>query len=75
MHLADVLIHIDEALASSHRGHLEEALRNNKGVIAPRFNGGSRHLLLVSYNPEVTSSHNLLRIVKNNGYSAQLVGM
>lgn len=38
MHLADLLIHIDETLDATERVSLEEALRNIEGVIAPRFN-------------------------------------
>lgn len=75
MHLADVIIHIDEALATTQRGHLEDELRKVKGVVAPRFNRGSPHLLLVSYDPGATDSQNLLRVAKTNGYRAQLVGL
>jgi hypothetical protein len=75
MHLADVLIHIDETLATTQCEHLEEELRKVKGVVTARFNMGSSHLLLVSYDPDTTNSHNLLGIVKTDGYRAQLVGM
>jgi len=75
MHLADLLIHVNETLETSERASLEEALRNVKGVIAPRFNRETPHLLLVSYDPQEIASKSLLNRVKANGYNAQLVGM
>lgn len=75
MHLADLLIHIDETLDATERVSLEEALRNIEGVIAPRFNRETPHLLLVAYDPQDLKSHNLLNRVKANGYHAQLVVM
>jgi len=75
MHLADLLIHVNETLGSTKRASLEEELRKVKGVIAPRFNKETPHLVLVAYNPQEIDSHNLLNRVKANGYNAQLVGM
>jgi len=75
MSLADVLIHVDEALAATECEHLEGELRKIEGVIAPRFNSSRSHLLLVAYNPDATNPGKLLRSVETSGYSAQLVGM
>lgn len=75
MHLADILIHVNETLGATERVSLEEELRKFKGVIAPRFNKQTPHLLLVAYDPQEIDSHNLLSRVKANGYNAQLVGM
>ena len=35
MHLADLLIHVNEVLEASEQAFLEEELRKVKGVIAP----------------------------------------
>jgi hypothetical protein len=75
MHLVDLLIHVNETLGSTERASLEEELRKVEGVIAPRFNRETPHLLLVSYDPQEVDAHNLLNRVKHNGYNAQLVGM
>lgn len=75
MHVADTLIHVNETLGSNEQESLQEELRKLSGVIAPRFNRGSPHLLLVSYNPQEVGSLKLLNRVKANGYHAQLVGM
>jgi len=75
MHLADILIHVNETLGVTEQASMEEELRKLKGVIAPRFNNQTPHLLLVAYDPQKIDSYNLLTRVKANGYNAQLVGM
>jgi hypothetical protein len=54
---------------------MEERMRQIEGVVAPRFNPGKEHLLLVAYNPDKASTATLLGAVKASGYSAQLVGV
>ena len=75
MHLADLLIHVNETLGAAERAALEEELRKTEGVIAPRFNRETPHLLLIAYDPREIDSYNLLNRVKDSGYNAQLVGM
>lgn len=75
MQIADILIHLNEKLGPGQRARVEESLRTEKGVIAPRFSPKRPHLLLVSYNPSQTGSRNLLQRVLADGYHAQMVGM
>jgi hypothetical protein len=75
MHVADLLIHVDETLDTRECALIEEELRRAEGVIAPRFNTEKPHLLLVSYDPDKIDSRNLLSRVTDTGYSAQLIGM
>lgn len=75
MHLADIVIHINEGLESVEQVSIEEKLRKIHGVIAPRFNDGLPHLLLVSYDPQSVNSMSLLNQVVDSGYHAQLVGL
>jgi hypothetical protein len=74
MSVSDILIHIDDDLGEQERKSLEESMREIAGVVAPRFNSGKEHLLLVAFNPEVTNSAALLARVQSHGYNAQLVG-
>jgi hypothetical protein len=74
MNVSDILIHINDTLSDRQRENLEEVMRQVDGVVAPRFNPGKDHLLLVAFNPDVTSSAALLDRVKSAGYRAQLVG-
>ena len=73
MNISDILIHIDEALSTWQREALEESVRQVEGVVAPRFNPGKTHLLLVAFDPD-TATAALLAKVRSHGYTAQLVG-
>ncbi len=74
MNVSDILIHINESLNQQQRSALEEAVRQIEGVVAPRFNPGKEHLLLVAFNPDVASTATLLTKVQSFGYNAQLIG-
>lgn len=74
MSISDILIHINETLTQQQRGALEETVRQVDGVIAPRFNPGREHLLLVAFDPEATTMDKLLDVVRGKGYSARLIG-
>ena len=52
MNISDVLIHVNESLNEQQRSALEEAVRGIDGVIAPGFNPGKEHLLLLAINPD-----------------------
>lgn len=72
MQIADIMIHITEKLETSQQQELESELRENAGVIAPRFN--LPQLFVVCYDPEKTSSFELLNTVRARGYTASLIG-
>lgn len=74
MNISDVMIHIPENLDTEARSVLESRMRDLDGVIAPRFNPGKEHLLVVAFDPDKTRSVDLLSAVKTAGYNAQLVG-
>lgn len=72
--ISDVMIHINESLSVEARSTLEEAMRQIEGVIAPRFNPGKDHLLVIAFNPDKTNSAALLAKACSSGYTAQLIG-
>lgn len=74
MNISDVLIHINQHLNAQQRQCLEDAMREIDGVIAPRFNAGTDHLLLIAFNPAATAAGVLLNQVRACGYDAQLIG-
>jgi hypothetical protein len=75
MNISDVMIHIAERLSPAARNGLENALRSVDGVIAPRFNPGREHLLLVAFNGDRVRPGALLGRVREAGYSARLVAI
>jgi hypothetical protein len=74
MNLCDVLVHIDETLSAAQKNELEEDMRELPGVVAPRFNPGQDHLMLVAFNSDQVNYASLLGRVQAHGYSAQLIG-
>ena len=74
MSISDIMIHINESLSSEARTTLEEAMRTIDGVVAPRFNAGKEHLLVIAFDPQKTSSAVLLKKARDAGLTAQLVG-
>ena len=74
MNISDVMIHINESLGSEARTSLEEQMRKIDGVVAPRFNTGKEHLLMIAFNPQKTTSAVLLKKARDAGLTAQLVG-
>lgn len=74
MNLCDVLVHIDEELSAEQRNALEENMRELPGVVAPRFNPGQEHLMLVAFDCENVTHALLLGRVQAQGYTAQLIG-
>ncbi|MDP2782967.1 MAG: hypothetical protein Q8O38_00035 [Sulfurimicrobium sp.] len=74
MDISDIMIHIDQALSEEDKRALEEKMRAIPGVIAPRFNAGRDHLLLVAFDPERVKTAAMLDSVRADGYQAQLIG-
>lgn len=73
--LADVTLHIDENLSSEQRGSIEESLRTLDGVVSVHNADNTPHLALVEYNPDITSSQDILARVTNQGVHAELIGI
>lgn len=74
MNLCDVLVHINEELSAGQRNALEADMRALPGVVAPRFNSGQNHLMLVAFDSDKVTHASLLGRVRAHGYQAQLVG-
>lgn len=75
MDIVDLIIHVEQPLATHEQRALEDMLRRVEGVIAPRFNAPGSHLLSVAFNPATLASKRLLQSVQAAGYQAQLVGL
>jgi len=59
--LVDVTLHIDENLSVEQRGTIEESLRAIDGVISVHNADKTPHLAVVQYNPDTTSSKDILQ--------------
>ncbi|MBI3575738.1 MAG: hypothetical protein HY083_08825 [Gammaproteobacteria bacterium] len=75
MDMVDVLIHVHPNLSTMEREKLEEELRASVGIISVHFSPGHSHLLIVAYDPQVTSSTAILARAGTRGVEATKVGL
>ena len=75
IHLADVMVHIDEDLDKEHRNEIEVVLRSIEGVVSVSNRDKTPHLSLIEYNPKKTSSQQLISCVIGQGVHAELIGL
>lgn len=73
--MADVMIHIDEALSEESLREVEAAVREDMGVISAGVPANNRHMMLVAYDPQGVTAADILARVKSAGVHAELVGM
>jgi len=72
---ADIVIHIDEALAPEQSRSLAKAFLRRKGVVAADANPKNRHLMVIKYDPEAITSRDLMDIPPFNGFHCELIGL
>lgn len=70
----EIVVHVDELLDEQNRRRVEHTLLKTAGVGRATFNDERQHLLVVGYDPEQTSSSQILRLVKQHQLNAQLIG-
>lgn len=73
--LADVTIHIDKEIHTDTHGKEEAALRDLPGVVSVHMPGEEPHLLVVEYNPDVTTSTHMLTTVRDLAGHAEMIGL
>ena len=73
--LVDVTIHIDKAVDFRTRQDVEVALRAINGVISVHMPSKHSHLVVVEYDPDETTSFNLLTTVEEIVGHAELIGL
>ena len=70
-----VLIHVNDALDEDTSRALLICLREIPGVTQVSFDPKLEHLVVVQYQPDTTSSKDLLEGVLKRGHQAQLIGL
>ena len=73
--LVDVTVHIDEYMDKEHRGLLTRQMRDISGVVAVGLREQNPHLMIIEYDPDSTSSADILTQVSSNGLHAELIGL
>jgi hypothetical protein len=75
MDIVDLAVHVDETLPPERMHALEDAVRTDACVISACTSTQDPHLLLVTYNPDCTTSGRVLNMVQAQGVHAELVGL
>lgn len=70
----EVVVHINEPLDESGREELKRSLEQVQGINDVEFCPNRFHLMLVTYDSEITSSKGVLKQVMSLSVHAQLVG-
>ncbi|ACH84345.1 hypothetical protein [Acidithiobacillus ferrooxidans] len=70
-----VLIHVNDVLDEGTSRPLLTCLREVPGVTQVSFDPKQEHLIVVQYQPNTTSSKELLESVLKHGHQAQLIGL
>lgn len=73
--MADVTVHIDEAISHNELEALRDKVLQQKGVIAAAYHDEKPHLMMVEYDPDAVTSKNILKTVESAGVHAELVGL
>ena len=69
----DAVIHIDELVKQKQYNVLADHMRMQEGVISSGYNYATPHLMIVTYNPELTNPVKFINMVERHGYHAKRV--
>jgi len=73
--IADIVVHLHPDNAGECKDRIDEGLRSHDGVVSVHFNEEDHpHVLVVAYNPEATSSDELLAEIRKCDKDAVMVG-
>ena len=72
---ANVIVHVSETLGADERAGVEQAVAAHPGVGRAAVSPKAERLVVIDYDPFVTSAQRILETVRGRGVTAQLVGM
>lgn len=73
--MTDVIVHIDEETTHDEREKLRDYFLERSGVVTADYKETAPHLMIVGYDPDDISSHEILSGAQRHGYHAELVSM
>lgn len=69
-----IVVHIGDTLGSQRQHEMQQCLKEKTAVIRAYFSPTRPHLLLVEYNGQQMTSHEILQLVISQNVTAQLIG-
>lgn len=73
-HTVEIVVHISENLEDRQRSNLVVALENKDGIVSAEFCPLRYHLMLLRYDKDQHSSHDVLSTVTAQKLHARLIG-
>lgn len=73
--LTDITIHVDREADADTRGKVEAALRQLNGTVSVQMPSKTPHLIVVEYNPDITTSAHMLTTVRELAGHAEMIGL
>ena len=73
-HKVGIVLHVDETLDEPVRDTISTSLESRPGIGSAHFTDGRPHLMVVEYDPDLTSSVSILASVKRQHIHAELIG-
>lgn len=73
--IVDMIVHVDETVTTEKIHELEAVVRTDACVISACASHENPHMLTVTYNPDCTSSAEVLNMIQAQGVHANLVGL
>jgi hypothetical protein len=73
--LNEVVLHFEETLDDEALRQLEEAVRQDPGVVSVGHSPEKSHMIMVVYDSDSTRASNLLHSFQERGLHAQVVGL
>jgi len=73
--LADVLVHVDQTLNHDRLASLTSVISALDGVATAEGHDAKPHLVIVTYDPKIVNSQDILAAVKAQGVNAELIGL
>jgi hypothetical protein len=73
-HKIGLVLHVDDNLGEARRTDIEGTLESEMGVTSAHFTDHRPHLMVVEYDPEVTTSIQILDKIVHQSVHAELVG-
>lgn len=74
-HNANLVVHVNKSVAPDQARDLARNVITLWGVGHATMSRHANHLMLVDYDPHSVDSRGILRYIRAQGYSAQLIGM
>jgi len=73
-HRIGLVLHIDDTLGQTRREDIEQAVGAENGVASAHFTERRPHLMVIEYDPDLTSSTNILTRISHQSVNAELIG-